>query len=402
MIKRDNYCHNFISKSFQIKIIFVFLFLLAIIFGSCENKPTDLGLNYVPPYDTLKTKILDSRKDSVQITGFNFRQYVNTGNSQNLLVGKYQGYESRGLLKFNFVPTGFDSATVISAKLCLRYNKYYFQDSLGVTSFNIYKLNKSVDFSTVTFDQVSLSDIGTSVLANFSGTPTDTNLITLNFDNQTISDWLKYAVDTSYINKNYGIVFLPGTSSTTIKGFYSAINQTFYPYIKIVTSKNTTIDSFTITGTVSASLSDAPSTIIPNGEIVLQSGVSYHGVLKFDLTKLPANVIINEAYIELKTDKANSFYPNSDSRVTVSMLTDTTMLTSDNVYYYGNFIDSITYSVRINPIMQFWNISPAKNYGVQLKTVNDLSNLDKIVLYSPIYSDVSKRPYLRILYTLRN
>ena len=196
MIKHDNYYHNFIRKSFQIKIIFVFLFLLAIIFGSCENKPTDLGLNYVPPYDTLKTKILDSRKDSIQINGFNFRQYINSGTSQNILVGKYQNYESRGLLKFN-VPTGFDSATVLSAKLYLRYNKYFFQDSMGVTSFNIYKLNKSVDFSTVTFDQVSLSDIGTTVLASYSGTPVDTSLITLSFDNQTILDWLKYAVDTN-------------------------------------------------------------------------------------------------------------------------------------------------------------------------------------------------------------
>jgi uncharacterized lipoprotein YbaY len=273
---------------------------------------------------------------------------------------------------------------------------------MGVTSFNIYKLNKSVDFSTVTFDQVSLSDIGTTVLASYSGTPVDTSLITLSFDNQTILDWLKYAVDTNYVNKNYGIVFLSGASSNTIKGFCSSYQQSYYPYFTIVVSKNSTIDTFNITGSVSVSLSDAPSTIIPNGEIVLQSGVSYHGVLKFDLTKLPANVIINEAYIEFKTDKANSFYPNSDSRVTVSMLTDTTMLTSDNVYYYGNFIDSITYSVRINPIMQFWNINPAKNYGVQLKTVNDLLNLDKIVLYSPIYSDVSKRPYLRIIYTLRN
>jgi len=393
---------NFIGKLYFPEIIIILIFLLIPLLQGCENEPTDLGLNYISPYDTLKTKVLDSRTDSILITSSNFQKYVNCFSSTNLLVGKFQNYESRGLIRFNNIPTGYDSAIILSAKLNFRYNKYYFQDSMGITSFNIYKLNNNFDFTQVTYDKITSADIGTTVLASFNGPTVDTT-VSINFNFQTISDWLKYAVDTNYANKNYGIIFLPNMNSTTIKAFYSSNNSDFKPTITTIVKRNSDTITLTFNPSYSVSLSDVSSLVIPQGRMVLQSGISYYGSLKFDLSKLPSNVIINEAYMEFKLDKANSYnFSNSDKRITAAMISDSTLQNTDNINYTASLIDSITYSIRITPIMQKWSSGTAVNYGVQLKAITDLVNLDKFVLYSPESSDVTKRPYLRIIYTIRN
>ncbi|HEY5534696.1 MAG TPA: hypothetical protein VIL99_07175 [Ignavibacteria bacterium] len=371
----------------------------------CENNPNDLGLSYISPLDTLNKKVLNSRIDTMLITSTNTLKYINTSTSQNLFVGKYQNYESRGLLKFTYFPSGYDTFTVVSAKLKIRYNKNYFKDSLGVTSFNIYKLNRFVDLSQVTYDSITSSDIGNTSLGTYSGTPVDTSLITIPFNTQIISEWIKSANDTS-VYKNYGVIFMPDFNSTTIKSFYSTASITgdFGPIIMLVLTNGTKTDTVSLNLSSTTSISDAPTSIIPNERILLQSGLSYRGSLKFDLSKLPSNVIINEAYLEFKYDPANSFFlsNSSDKRIAFSMLTDTTLQNSDNLFYYASLIDSVTYSVRLNSIFQRWNSGTAVNYGVQLKNVNDVTEFDKIALYSPLASDVSKRPYLRIFYTIRN
>jgi len=125
--------------------------------------------------------------------------------------------------------------------------------------------------------------------------------------------------------------------------------------------------------------------------------------MKFDLTKLPPNVIINLALLEFTLDKNNSFIStNSDQRVNLGMLTDTANQETDGLLFQAYKKDSITYTVALNSVFQKWNLGTATNYGLLFWNVSEVSNLDRFVFYDHTSSDINRRPRLKIIYTLRN
>ncbi len=383
--------------------IFILVTSLLPLFFGCENNLTDEGLNYISN-DTLGTLILDSQIDSMNLTSNNFIKYLNTSASSNLLVGIYSNYESKTLLRFVGLPTYYDTTTVLSAKLNIRYNKTFYQDSLGLTSFNIYKINKYYDFTTLTYNEFN-NEIGTNILGTFSGTPTDTSLISIQLDNQTVGDWLKYAHDTNYANKNYGIILLPNSTSTTIKAFYSGIygNANFIPRVTaVVLSPSGKQDTLNFYNSEFTNLNYVPQINTIPGRFIIQNGIAIKDIFKFDISKLPGKVIINQAYLELKIDKANSFYTQGvDTRLVFNMLTDTSNLTNDGINYYSIQKDSITYVTYLNMAVQKWNYGTNPNLGLLIKNIYDFLNLDKYVFYGPDFPDASLRPRIIIRYTIR-
>ncbi len=369
------------------------------LFYGCENNLTDEGLSYISG-DTIGTLLLDSQADSMNITSNNFIKYINTSSSGNMMVGLYSNYESKSLLRFKGLPTNYDTTTVLSAKLYLRYNNTFYQDSLGITSFNLYSISKYYDFSTLTYDLFN-NEIGSNIVGTYTGTPRDTALITIPLDNQTVGDWLKYAHDTNYVNKNYGIILLANPSSTTIKAFYSSF-YSYYPTITaVVLSPSGKQDTLTFGSSEFVTLNYVPQINTIPGRIIIQNGVAIKDILKFDISKLPEKVIINQALLELKVDWQNSFYTKGvDTRLIANMLISDT-LTNDGINYYSVNTDTNTYSLYLTLAFQKWNYGVYTNFGVLLKNIYDYSNLDRYVFYGPDYSDVSKRPRLKIRYTLR-
>ena len=92
----------------------------------CADDPSSLGLNFIPPGETTGVRIFDSYIDTMPIVSNNSRFYVNTSGSKNLMVGKSGSYETKALLKFSDFGSERDSATVVSAKMVLKYKNYYF------------------------------------------------------------------------------------------------------------------------------------------------------------------------------------------------------------------------------------------------------------------------------------
>lgn len=385
------------------RIILILLVISLPLFYGCENNLSDEGLSYISS-DTLGTLLLDSQLDTMNITSNNFIKYINTSSSANMLVGLSSNYESKTLLRFTSLPTNYDTTTVVSAKLNIRYNKTFYQDSLGLTSFNIYRVNTYYDFSTLTYDKF-YNEIGTNALGNYTGTPTDTSLISLSLDNQTVGDWLKYAHDTNYANKNYGVILLPNSNTTTIKAFCSSkySNSSFIPYVTVVVLEPTggKQDTLNFYSSEFTSLNYVPQINTIPGRFIVQNGVSIKDILKFDLSKLPEKVIINQALLELKVDWQNSFFTTGiDTRLIGNMLTSDT-LTSDGINYYSIRTDTNTYSLYLTIAFQKWNYGISTNLGFMFKNIYDYSNLDRYVFYGPDYSDISKRPRLKIRYSIR-
>ncbi len=390
-----------------ITIKLVLLLFASYLLQGCENNPNDLGIKFIPPTDTTQTRYLDSQIDTMRITNSNYKKYINTSISNLMLVGNYQSYQSKALLKFTAINPDFDSSNIISAKLTLRYSNYYFKDPMGLTAFNIYRVNTNLNYSSVTFDSVNSSTFGTSSVGSFTGTPVDTQFVNITLNNQIAKDWLEYAADTNYVNKNYGVVLNPDKSSTTIKGFYSLNNiNDLTPVVTIILTKNGTQDTLTLNTSEYVSLTDAPSTIIPPDRFILQSGIAYENILKFDLSKLPTNAIINNATLQFSLDNASSFITSftTDKRIVLGMVIDSvnhkdSLLT--NIFQ----LDSSTYSIStttFNAVFQRWNSGNLPNLGITMKNYFELENLDEFVFYSPSASDITKRPRLKITYTLRN
>ncbi len=137
----------------------------------------------------------------------------------------------------------------------------------------------------------------------------------INLNTQEVESWLEYAADTTYFDKNYGMILFPDFSSSTIKGFYSSENPSdLVPYVTVIYTKNNVKDTLILNISESVSLSDAPSSIIPASEtFILQNGIAFGNILNFDLTKLPDNVIVNNATLQFTLDNASSFIsPSTD------------------------------------------------------------------------------------------
>lgn len=402
---------NFISMSLSNRFLksFIILIFSAFTLISCEDNPNDLGLVFIPADDTTGVLYLDSELDTMNITNSNYKKFINNSVASSFMIGNYQNYQSKALLKFKDISPDYDSVTVTSATLTMKYNDYFFKDENGLTSFNIYRVNSNFNYSTVTWDSVTSSSIGTISLGSFNGTPQDTQSINITLDNQLAKDWLEAAADTGYINKNYGIAFIPDMSSSTIKGFYSNNNDAnLIPYVSIYFLKNNVLDTITLITSEYVTLSDAPSGIIPQDRFILQNGIAYRNVLNFDLSKLPPNVIINNASLQFTLDNASSYISGSTANksIILAMVSDSVnridSVFTDPVQVFPQ--DSVTYvasSIRFNTIFQNWNSGILPNFGISMKSFFELQNLDYFVFYSPSASDISKRPRLKITYTPR-
>ena len=377
--------------------------LSGLAFYSCEEQISDLGQNYISPDDTLGTKILDSKTDSLTISVNNFKQFINTFLSTNMLIGNSMNYQSRTLLKFNNLPSNYDSATVVSAKVKLKYSNYFFKESSGTVSFDMFRLISELNFSTITNDSVTSANIDNTIRGSFSGNPTDSALISVNLDNQLAKDWLEYAADPNHPVRNRGIIMVPN-GGTAIKGFFSSRieDENLRPVLEVIVTKNSQTDTLTLKESESVSLSNAPNSVIQSDRIFLQSGVAFRSILNFGLSKLPGNVIINDALLTLTLDTVNSYITSvSDQRLVAAMVTDSTAKTDSLGFITLNKVGDV-YSIRFIFIMQNWNSGLTPNLGLALRNVSETSNMDIFSFFGPTYADTSKVPRLRIRYTLRN
>ncbi len=394
-------------KASLYSIIVVVIFSLYTI--GCSDDPSSLGLPFIPPGETTGVREFDSYIDTMIITSNNRSYYVNTSGSSNLMVGKNGSYESKGLLRFNDIGDSYDSSVVSSARITFKYRNYYFpsstSDSLGQISFDIYEIEQSLNFSTLTMDSVTTSSFGNIPKGNYTGSPTaDSQEVEITLDPAMVKDWLEYAADTSYSNKNYGIVFSPGNASNVIKAFYSS-NTELRPSLEIIYTKNSVTDTLIYNNSSSVSLSNtsfAPST----ETFSLQAGVSYVQLMQFDLSKIPSTATINDVQLILTLDSAASVFSNQSSFSFFSQfITDTAGLKTDIFAFSGAPGSNGTYVMRlVNPSapspFQRWLLGQT-NYGIMLFAGMQTVNLDRYVFFKETCSDPNKRPRVKIKYTPR-
>lgn len=377
----------------------------------CADDPSTLGLNFIPPGETTGVRIFDSYIDTMPIVSNNSRFYVNTSGSKNLMVGKSGSYETKALLKFSDFGTERDSATVVSAKMVLKYKNYYFPntsgDSLGQIGFDVYEINDSLNFSTITYDSVDANTFGTVSQGSYTGTPTaDSQEVEITLNPAMVKQWLDHAGNPGAGYENNGMVLSPNGSSVCIKGFFSTNEDvSVEPKLTIIYTKNNETDTFSTSTSDNISLSTASISSSPE-TFTLQAGVSYVQQMIFDISHIPSTATINDVQLYLTLDSVNSIFTSQTSfKILGQFINDSAGLKTDLFAFTGEPAGGGKYMMRLvspgspSPFARW--LSGTANYGLLLFAGNQTINLDKYVFYKESASDPQTRPRVVIKYTPR-
>lgn len=393
------------------KFKFTFLLLLAIslLTLSCTDEPSSIGITQIES-DFIVVKTFDSIIDSISQSSTYFKKVVPLGNSDLVLIGRYsnqqlnQVIKSSALLKFVFgLPDSIKTEvtkgniSVNDAWIKLR-NRYVYVDTLAEMNFTVHKVNNNWTTS-FTIDSFPKLDYNSEdISSNFT---IDDTSYSFHLSNAVILDWMKNAANSSSA-KNYGIYLEPTAASNKVIGFEAfTLVSSQAPKLTVVIEKpGAYVD--TINGFISTDISlvDGNVPAFPDGIIGVQSSLTIKSRLTFDLSALPSGIVVNKAELILTSDADNSV---KGSRYTNNLLV-----------YYLKYLDSLNtegnpltlsysdgkYTGEITSFVRAW-LNRDQNYGMLIQSGNQLSGLDLFALKGSDNSDITNRPRLRIIYTIK-
>ncbi len=387
----------------------IFLLLAgALLIAGCSDAPSPLGVDQLGN-DLLKIKVLDSRTDTLTQTSVSFRRISPLGASAFVLLGNSLGVRSDMLLQFNL---NFDETTVnalkkdsillTSARIVLK-KVYAIGDStqgFPVAMVNGYKITSSWDPLKVKADSLPNIDLSADIL---SAKPAPDSLYYFNVRNDIALQWMKNSYDTVNF-KNDGLMLRAETATPYLIGFqgFSSTGENA-PKIELTfkylaTNKDTTISFRTLSD---AHVVQGGTPALQADEIMVQSGTAIESRIFFDLSKLPANVFINNAELILTADTTKQKIGNSSlNGLLVNIfddLTNDSTFTKNSLYNTNLYLSSGKYSGNLTTVMRQIYLSK-KNYGFLISTSNPIEGLETIYLKGSGASE-ALRPKLIITYS---
>lgn len=385
-------------------LFFVFPILL---FFSCSDEPNSTGYGLLNPEDFIEIRSFDTKRDSVHQEFSQLIQVENFGAARRLLVGNYKNLTASALMRFEFLFSeeikkllSENKITVSAAKLKV-YPIYRFGDSTRTNfSFNVHEIKSWWDSDQFTADSLNPSHF------DFDNSPIESNflngdsVITCTLPNDKVLAWMKAIADTGIKNPS-GIYLKP--TANFIRGLGAIGTNVKTSTLEVVYSKNGTSND-TINAVTVADVHVVTTTENYNDPslIVLQSGVLAKAKLKFDISRIPKDAIINSAVLELTRNLSKSEFGTSfQDSLYVLRLTDTSKISIDS-----NFAHVLVqsrpdiYEGNIARIVQDW-LNSGQNFGLLLSTRDPEGGVERFAFESSNSADFNKRPILKIYYTIR-
>ncbi len=373
---------------------------------SCNEEPTSVGIGLLSSKDLVQvdTSMITS------VTGSSSRKPINTGSSENILVGKYRTetgktYEAKALIRFIGFPDTLKSATVLSADLILR-SRYRFGEPQGNLSFTVHKMIQGWTEYGVTWDSISTASYDPTVRGSFSSAIADSDSVAISLDPSLISDWFQAAADSQAIE---GIILVPTDASNKIVGFssfqFSDASRLPELLVTFLISGSTVQDSLLFVSGEDTHVANIDNLVSDPNLLYVQAGLAYRSTVKFDVSSVPTHVGIHQAMLELTLNPSTSIL-SSTSRInsqSVDSLFSFFLVTTDSVdnstLVIGHRLnpDSAVYSFVITPDVQRW-INGKPNFGVEIEAWAEVSTLDLFTFYLNS-ANASLRPRLRIVYS---
>jgi len=356
--------------------------------------------------ETISAKIFDTAADSTVQTSSSFKNVIPLGNASWVLIGKYQDITASALMRFVFgLPDSLKNdlkdgnINVLDSWIILR-TRYVYTDSLAAMNFTVHKVNSSWSSTAFTIDSLSkLIYEPTDVSSQF--TITDT-LYTFHLDGSLPLAWMKNTADKT-LESNYGIYLTPSLSSTKVVGFqsFNAITAEAAKLFVVIEKPGVYID--TLNGFIAADISlvDRPNIpTLPAGLMSVQSSVSINSRLTFDLSMVPASVIINKAEIFITPDSVYSVKGSSfTNSLKLSYLRYTDSLNVEGNPSFLSFKDN-KYSGDVTLFVRNW-INSKENNGILIEAGIPTSGLEFFALKGSDYFEITERPRLKITYTIK-
>ncbi len=387
----------------------IFLLIAGALFiVGCSDAPSPIGVDQLGN-DLLKIRVIDSQSDTLTQTSASFRKISPLGASAFVLLGNALGVKADMLLQFNL---NFDETTVnalkkdsillSSARIVLK-KVYAIGDStqsFPVAMVNGYRVTSSWDPLKVKADSLPNIDISSDIL---SAKPAPDSLYYFGVRNDLALQWMKNSYDTVNF-KNDGLMLRAETATPYLIGFqgFSSTGENA-PKIELTfkylaTNKDTTISFRTLSD---AHVVHGGTPALQADEIIVQSGTAIESRIYFDLTKLPANVFINNAELILTADSTKQRIGNSAlNGLLVSIfddLTNDSTFTKNALYNTNMYLSKGRYSGNLTTVLRQIYLSK-KNYGFLISTSNSIEGLETIYLKGSNATE-ALRPKLIITYT---
>jgi len=378
------------------------LVLLPFLFTACSDDPSSLGKDLLGQDDIILSQI-DSYTDTLIQKFEPHRAKLSLGSSNVILVGKDANVESQILLAFSLAIadkylTSFDSLSFVSAELSLTRN-YYFGDTLQPFNVGIHQITSTWNslftadsISKLTYDPASVlqSSVNTGTAYSFSINP---NLA---------KDWFKAAKDTS-LAKNYGVL-IKSTGLNRFTGFAASTSiNSDVPVIKIVVKKSTAYESYqdtlTYYGSIDVHIIQGTFPETTSKTLTIQNGTGVQGSLWFDLSKLPAEAVVNTAKLTLSIDTLNMKVGSSftDGLLAYQIVDSTTDSTS------SQFVISLSRSgnTYTGDVARIINnaIVTKNNYGMLITPSYQVKGIENFALFNSSSTNNELKPRLVITYS---
>ncbi|MGA7159634.1 MAG: DNRLRE domain-containing protein [Bacteroidota bacterium] len=390
------------------KSSFIILLVLASING-CSQSPTSVGNKLIP--GSAKYTVHDTSIVSLSDTTFKLSETNGSGSS--LLVGNSSSVNATALLLFTAsMPDSMPTVQIDTAELYLTAS-YGWNVSLppAPAQFEIKEVLSSWSASTVTVDSLNSLNLSPTNSSLISITNQDTltggRLITAQFDTSLVRKWINIYADT-VLPSFFSIALVPhGMTNSGIWGF-SQFGSTSPPTLEIIYEKNGIKDSIGLSIGQGTFFATTTTAIQPSAGIETQGGLSVCSIIKFNLKSVSDSinkVIVNNATLQLTLKNSQSVLGlgSADSLVGYLAGSATQFDTVGPSYYgYGYRKDTTqttntVYIFNLTSMVQYWINTPNNNFGVQLRSMNSTSTVDKHVFYTS--KDSTYAPKLFITYT---
>jgi hypothetical protein len=353
--------------------------ILAGLAGGCTDEPNASGSRLLPDSVDMVTMTTVATSD----TGYLLRI---GGNQTMLLVGASSGF-------FSF-PV-FDTTSAIDSAFITVRPGYRLPDSGGAAAFTVHRMTSTWASSTFRWDSVAGS-YDTAASGSFNGAvgASDT-AIRVRVDTALARGWLTAS--------SGSMMLAPSAGGSTVVGFQSHLAATgLKPTLDVYYrgAADTTL-RMTRLATDGVFVADGPVPV-QAGLAVLQSGIAWRDLVRFDSLRLPPGAGIAEAFLELTPNAEMPAGPGaSRDSLAMSFVQDRSFpldsLVLSGICYPSTSGGPKIYRADIKSYVQLWN-SAEPNLGIVIRGLGEFTTLDRIGIYNSAAAD-SVRPRIRITYS---
>lgn len=381
--------------------------LISILLNCGKDKPLPTG--YSDIIGGKEGQIADTLIVQEQGNEIFYSRLINTGSSDNLLLGSYQHYHSAIYLKFDNLP---DSVQIHSAKLYLTKASIDSTLSGSTQPFTVDFYHAKYEWENDQDPEQYLDQLPFNDLPFQSAeitTPDTLNTIAIELDTLVVSDW----ADTLSGLANYGF-WLDSPDLEGINNYYSVQNMdvSVIPQLQLIftitDSASQVLDTTIVYATKDAFLAPDTSEVLSNLDpdfFYIGKGLAFRSFLKFNLTGLDTTIHLNRALMEVVINRANSIQNiSSASDIIIYRMEEETRIKNQvnenptTSSYAGTLTDS-TIIFDVTRTVQGWIGNNYVNNGFLVRSMNEQETLSRTAFYSSI-SSTEFQPKLYLYYTL--